>query len=82
MIKTVVEAVPDKFPCDGCGLCCKAINCSYLTKDNKCSIYDQRPLMCNVDAGYDALFKHTMTKKKYYMLNIEICDSLKQKEGK
>ena len=50
------------FLCDKCGLCCRNIDkvpqlkefhngdgiCKFLT-NNKCSIYESRPLICNID---------------------------------
>lgn len=65
------------FKCDGCGLCCKAINCKHLTEDNKCSIYDTRPDICNVDKGYDMYFKDKMSKLVWYALNYKACDDMK-----
>lgn len=71
----------DKFNCDRCGLCCKAIDCKYLTADNLCSIYDKRPLVCNIDEGYEVLFKDKMTKKEFYQLNEHYCKVLKEKRN-
>ena len=36
------------FHCEKCGACCRYHNCKYLQDDNLCSIYDTRPLRCNV----------------------------------
>jgi uncharacterized protein len=67
-----------KFNCNGCGKCCKAISCPYLTQDNKCSIYDTRPLECNVEKGYEVFFKDKMTKVEFYKMNELICKKLQQ----
>lgn len=72
----------DRFNCSGCGLCCKAINCKHLTSDNKCSIYDTRPDICNVDKGYEMYFRHTMSKKEWYALNYQACNDLQFQEKK
>jgi Fe-S-cluster containining protein len=67
-----------KFNCNGCGKCCKAIKCPLLTEDNKCSIYDTRPLLCNVEKGYDVLFKDKMTRVEFYKLNEAVCKKLQE----
>ena len=67
----------EKFKCDGCGLCCKAVNCEHLNSDNKCTIYDSRPAMCNVDKGYEMYFKDKMSKEVWYAINYKACDDLK-----
>ena len=38
-----------KFLCSSCGACCQAISCPYLSEDNRCTIYDARPDICNVE---------------------------------
>lgn len=79
------------FKCDRCGQCCRNIGmspiyaelndgtgkCKYLN-GNLCSIYNERPLLCRIDEGYEAFFKGTMTKEEYYRLNYEVCDKLKK----
>lgn len=69
-----------KFNCDKCGLCCKAINCKYLTKENTCSIYETRPLVCDIERGYYEVFKDQMTKREWYKLNEDVCNALKARE--
>ena len=75
------------FKCDCCGECCKHIKaqeliipgttiCKYLTKDNKCSVYKNRPLMCNVDKGYE-LFKDKWSLEEWYEINYTACKELK-----
>ena len=78
------------FECDKCGECCTNLKysslyadldrgdgtCKYL-KDNLCSIYEQRPVICRVDESYDIFFRARMTKADYYRLNYQCCDKLK-----
>lgn len=59
-----------EYPCDKCGACCRKVGlveemkkydrgdgvCKYLTEDNLCSIYDNRPKICNT--------------KLYYLMNL------------
>lgn len=85
-----------KFPCTGCGACCKMINrhsvyivrddpehpfyfpyqwdktgrCENLTEENKCKVYENRPLMCNVDALIDAL---ELDREEFYEINVKVC---------
>ena len=68
-----------KFNCTKCGLCCKALGCPHLTKDNLCSIYETRPLICNIEAGYE-LQKDRMTKREWFMLNEHYCKVLQAQE--
>jgi Fe-S-cluster containining protein len=65
--------------------------CIYLTEDNKCSVYDQRPMLCNVEKMYHVrksvcdgkfpLIKFNMTKKDYFKTNSLCCNELMQLEG-
>jgi Fe-S-cluster containining protein len=41
-----------RFNCESCGACCKVIGC-VLLKDNKCTVYESRPTICNVDHCYE-----------------------------
>jgi Fe-S-cluster containining protein len=78
------------FMCDRCGECCRNLDkspvyaaldsgngvCKYLD-GNRCSIYENRPLLCRVDECYEAYFINTMTLNEYYKLNYESCIILK-----
>lgn len=82
------------FKCDMCGECCRNLDrsplyagldmgngvCRYL-KGNKCSIYNERPLLCRVDESYEAFFKDIISIDDYYRLNYESCDILKKLTG-
>lgn len=78
------------FYCNMCGECCRHLNLSSIYADldrgdgvckylvgNLCSIYEVRPLICNVDEGYHAFFAESMSKDEYYKLTYEACDKLK-----
>ena len=81
------------FKCDKCGICCKSLagipiykdldrgdgTCMYL-KDNLCSIYEQRPILCRVDDAYNKYFKQRMLLEEYYNENYKICKLLKSKK--
>jgi len=52
--------------------------CEMLDSEGKCKVYDNRPLLCNVDK----LMKfYGMSKKKFYAINIEGCHTLMKEEG-
>ena len=80
------------FYCNCCGLCCKNVNQSpiyqYLDRGNGickyfndhtslCSIYDHRPVECNVDDMYNLFFKNKLSREEYYNLNYAACQKLK-----
>lgn len=77
-----------KFRCIKCGECCRHLYLSDIYKDldrgdgvclflrgNLCSIYSNRPLICNIDKGY-SLFKGLVTKEYYYQINYKFCNKL------
>lgn len=69
-----------KFTCDKCGLCCKAINCQYLKEDNTCSIYETRPVICDVEKTYNLYLKDKMSKVQWFKINEDACKTLKAQE--
>lgn len=83
------------FKCDKCGECCRNLQkspiyddlhdgsgiCRYLRGD-RCSIYEQRPLICQVDKCYETFFKDTLNYEKYLQLNYECCEILKSNRRK
>lgn len=80
-----------RFKCDQCGECCRHLNlselyasldsgngiCKYLV-GNKCSIYNERPLICRVEESYYAFFSKEMSKEEYYQKNYDVCKQLKE----
>lgn len=78
------------FQCNQCGLCCKNLTlsqvyaeldrgdgtCKYL-KDNLCSIYNDRPLLCRIDESYEVFFRDSFSREEYYRINYEMCNKLK-----
>lgn len=82
------------FICDKCGLCCKNLQlsplysslnrgdgiCKYFDDDfNLCTIYEKRPILCNIDEAFKTYFSDKMTQNEYYKLNYQICNQLKLK---
>lgn len=82
------------FKCKKCGACCSNVGTSELYADldrgdgkciyfddktNLCTIYEDRPIKCNVDKIYEAYFKNTMSLEEYYKLNYKACEKLRNK---
>jgi hypothetical protein len=82
------------FPCTKCGLCCKNITnvvgledfhqgdgvCIYYHSSGECLIYQDRPLICRVEEGYNAFFSY-FEKEVFYQKNAEICNQLQEQAG-
>lgn len=52
--------------------------CKYFdTQQKLCLIYDERPIICNVDMYYEANLKGKVDRKSYYNANYMVCDKLK-----
>lgn len=81
------------FECDCCGLCCMHLDmsllysdldrgdgiCIYLDcKSHLCTIYEDTPIKCNIDATYDLFFREKMSKEEFYQLNYQVCMQLKK----
>lgn len=93
-----------KFPCSGCGACCRKINVAVanskmlsnmlevelpfpygwdekgvceMLEDNRCKVYETRPLLCRVD-DLGKLFKKKsiLNKRKFHKLTARACNIL------
>jgi Fe-S-cluster containining protein len=74
------------FPCKRCGRCCKTLKyvpvladydkgngvCRHL-KGSLCEIYENRPLICNVEMMYSTFFKDLMAEDEFIALNEVAC---------
>ena len=63
------------FPCEKCGCCCRKVGlmkgmeafdrgdgvCKYLKENNTCSIYENRPDICNTRVYYEKNYKDKMS---------------------
>lgn len=47
--------------------------CEMLTDDNKCSVYEKRPLICNVDKLLSMI---DIPKEQFYAMNIVVCNMM------
>ena len=53
--------------------------CKFFDEDiSLCSIYENRPIKCDVDALFEIYFSQEMTKKEYYELNYKACHGLRK----
>lgn len=79
------------FKCDKCGHCCRHLANSEVYKEldrgdgvckyldgNLCSIYDDRPDICNIDKAYELYFKDDISKEDYLKFNHDACLILKR----
>lgn len=84
------------FKCNKCGLCCKNIRksviyshldrgdgvCKYFCDETHlCSIYENRPDICNVDKMYEMHYSKILPINEFYKLNKECCIKLKDIRG-
>ena len=84
----------DDFMCDKCGLCCQNLAgnplyedlhdgdgiCRYYdTKTHLCSIYDNRPIKCNIKKAYFE-FGFDIPYSEYLSLNYQACNALKRRK--
>lgn len=78
--------------CRGCkAYCCRHVGrfmkdldrgdgiCLYLSNDNRCQIYDHRPIWCNTDLAYEKYFKDKYTREEYDEINRQACEVLHEK---
>lgn len=80
------------FECLKCGICCRNIDkipelsefhngdgvCIYLNRNNLCSIYENRPDICNVEKMYQLKYKDIMSWDEYEKMNMEGCRILQK----
>ena len=85
------------FECDRCGACCRHLMsfgaaytfldrgdgiCKYLNLNNNlCTIYENRPILCNVKEGYKKFF-NDMPYEEYISRTIQGCKKLKDIQDK
>lgn len=81
------------FKCDKCGECCRNLAGNKLYRDldrgdgicrflngNLCTIYNRRPLKCNIDKTYNMFFSEVCSRENFYELNERVCTLLKNKK--
>ena len=82
-----------KYDCEHCGCCCRHLDmnkiyasldrgdgiCRYLN-GNDCTIYDNRPLYCQIDKCYEYMFSSILSRKEFYKMNKKVCKILQRME--
>lgn len=53
-------------------------SCSKLSEKNECTVYDERPLICNFDKFIEAT---GVDKDEFYKANIMVCNSMMDAAG-
>lgn len=81
------------FPCFSCGKCCQRVSsnpqgkyldrgdgtCRHFDDSTKhCKIYNDRPLICRVEAYYKAYLTHIYSWQEYVEMNLSVCHQLNQ----
>jgi Fe-S-cluster containining protein len=67
------------FICEKCGGCCRKMKCIFL-KENLCSVYENRPLICRIDKLAE-LTPHLKNKEKYFKMNKYYCRAFQEEDG-
>lgn len=68
-----------RFPCEGCGRCCRSIGCMMLDGD-RCSIYEERPEICRVNETWERKYKGEMSLEEYHIISKGACLILRRME--
>ncbi|MGL5125493.1 MAG: YkgJ family cysteine cluster protein [Fusobacteriaceae bacterium] len=81
------------FFCDKCGKCCENLHlnniytnlhngngiCNYFDSKKKiCTIYEKRPLLCNLKESYSKYFSEIYTEEDFFELNLDACKKIKE----
>jgi uncharacterized protein len=76
------------FPCTSCGACCRHLPaasplnvgdgiCRHLDPhDQRCAVYEQRPLICRVDELYRERLSTRLSARVYYLVQAQGCVTL------
>jgi Fe-S-cluster containining protein len=57
--------------------------CSQLTADNKCAVYDKRPLICDIEKVWEKYHKPTgaISLDNYFLSAAVVCNTMMKEEG-
>lgn len=56
-------------------------SCSQQKDSGECSVYDDRPDVCNVEKMYETQYKPYMTKEQHYKEGNKICNQMIEEAG-
>lgn len=80
-----------RFPCNGCGKCCRLVDRSHETAwldrgdgtcrhfdevTLRCTIYETRPLVCRVQEYYSRHLAGSISWPQFVKINLDICAKL------
>lgn len=80
------------YSCDKCGSCCRSLHlnslysdldrgdgiCKYLdVVSNLCTVYTDRPDLCNIEKMYKSVFYEYYSEKDYIEINKKYCRKLR-----
>lgn len=83
-----------KFDCIKCGKCCINLQlnkiyesldrgdgiCMFFDESTRlCTIYESRPIICNIEKYYETYLKYKISRIEFYKLNKEACKTLQNK---
>ena len=78
------------YPCRQCGSCCKHVDlleemksfdrgdgiCKYLNENNLCSIYKERPNLCNGQYVYEHFYSD-ISVAEYHKIITDLCEKIR-----
>jgi len=50
--------------------------CRYLTENNLCAIYEDRPIFCNVEMMFKMVWSKFISEDEFYKITEILCDKL------
>lgn len=53
--------------------------CEMLTDDNRCRVYDTRPLVCRIEEMYK--YFGSYSREEFYKMNIAACNQMMDEDG-
>ena len=86
----------NKFPCTQCGLCCMRAGTvkdfpyktdyngvceKYDLEKKECTIYEDRPVLCNIDKYYDKYLSANVDRAVWHFQNAQMCNKLINQVG-
>ncbi|WP_083242118.1 YkgJ family cysteine cluster protein [Pseudomonas mosselii] len=85
------------FPCNKCGLCCRNVHLAEETRfldrgdgtcrhhdtaSRQCTIYANRPEICQVDRQYQRHYANTYTWSEFVEVNLQVCKALDEQASR
>ena len=56
-------------------------SCEKLGEDGKCTVYENRPLVCNISGMFKKFWSIGLTRKEHYLVEAKSCNSLIRENG-